>query len=807
LLACLTAGLLAAAPGVAIDLSAVTVERLDNGLVVLVLEEHTLPVASVQMLYRVGSRDEGPGHTGLAHFVEHMAFRATESFPVNDVVRRIYAVGGEWHGYTWIDQTTYFATVPREHLDLLLAIEADRMTSLLLAEDEVEAERGAVMAELRGYEEDPETVLTETVPAVVFLQHPYRYNTIGWPSDVEAIRHEEIVAFYHEHYRPANAVLAIVGDIDTAEVLSRVRERFAAIPGGEPPVLPPTIEPPQHGERRVTLEGETGAALFEIGWRAPAVTSPDWPAFLLLQEVLGGSGGVNFHQEGFGVPVRSGSRLAGIADSTWLSPTAMPYVFTIAGSAPPEGSSADVEAAIDSALGRLRTAGVGEAEIEQARMRLREELVFDLETTEDAAHQLAFYAGLGALDVLLSIDERLAAVTADEVTDVARRYLSPGQRTVGWFVPVAAGLSDSGKTLSAPRATPATPIPALEVPRSPAHRQAEPGVLRLANGLPVVVQPIGISSSAHLRVLVGGTGLTAEAEVTEDLPLWDSTSLGWKMLADTIETGVSAAREALERIQRAPVIQRSRFDLALERAAGLTRSEPAPAADPLVAVLVGDLDPEKATALLERELGHLTAPTPSTQTRSVSSPPAETATIERLPARTSGRARLGYGVSAPPPSDPDWAAWRMLLYVLTHDYEGRLGHAAIHERGLAYYIDSDYVSDGRQAGLSFRLSAEPAKLEELTELVTATLEDLRRRPPTDDEVTEAKRHLLGRRVSAAQSNAEISARLIQDLLWYGRPQTVDDLEARLTPVTVADLERIVPAFLSGRLVVEPVQVD
>ena len=147
-----------------------------------------------------------------------------------------------------------------------------------------------------------------------------------------------------------------------------------------------------------------------------------------------------------------------------------------------------------------------------------------------------------------------------------------------------------------------------------------------------------------------------------------------------------------------------------------------------------------------------------------------------------------------------------MLYVLTHDYEGRLGHAAIHERGLAYYIDSGYSSDGHQAWVSFRVSAEPTKLEELTDLVVTTLAELERRPPSADEVAEARQHLLGRRVSAAQSNAEISAVLASDLLRLGRPQTIEDFAARLSTVTESDLERILPAFLAGRLIVEPVDV-
>ena len=198
----------------AIDLRNASVERLDNGLTVILLEDRRFPVASVQMLYRVGARDEVTGKTGLAHFLEHMAFRDSENFPGTDLVGRIYAEGGEWHGYTWIDQTTYFETVPKEDLDLLLRIEADRMSVLLLRADDMEAERGSVLAEMHMYENDPGTRLIDAVNFAVFLGHPYRNNTIGWESDIEKLEHSDVVEFYEEHYHPANAVIAVVGDFD-----------------------------------------------------------------------------------------------------------------------------------------------------------------------------------------------------------------------------------------------------------------------------------------------------------------------------------------------------------------------------------------------------------------------------------------------------------------------------------------------------------------------------------------------------------------------------------------------------------------
>ncbi len=413
----------------AFDLGRAQRFKLDNGLTVIVLEVPAAPAVSVQMLYRVGARNEEVGETGLTHFLEHMAFRASDNFPDTGLVSSIYAVGGEWHGYTWLDQTTYFETLPPDSLDLALKIEADRMARLQIPASDVEAERGAVLAEMHGYENDPATVLHDTVLAVSFLQHPYRNNTIGWESDVESIRHDDLVEFYRRAYSPANAVLAVVGPVSAAKVLEEVGELFGDLPGGERTQPPPTVEPPQNGVRRVELLGATGRKHFKIAYHAPAVTNPDYAAFLLVQQVLAGGRGVNFGQNEFGDAALPASRLAGIADdlATWFPPQAAPYVFTIAGSIDADASTVDLEARLQAAIEALISQPPAADEMATARQQLLDELVFDLETTEDAAHQLAYFAGLDALDVLLELPDRLAAVSGG-------RYLS-GRRRVPPVLP------------------------------------------------------------------------------------------------------------------------------------------------------------------------------------------------------------------------------------------------------------------------------------------------------------------------------------------------------------------------------------
>jgi len=369
--------------GAYLDLAAARLERLDNGLTLIVLEGHTLPVVSVQMLYRVGARNETFGATGLAHFLEHMAFRSAQNFPGTQLAGSIYAVGGEWHGYTWLDQTTYFATAPRQQLDLLLRIESDRMARLDIQKPGVLAERGAVLAEMHGYENDPMSVLHDQVMYLVFLAHPYRNNTIGWESDVKQIGRAELMGFYQQHYQPGNAVLAVVGDVHTDQVNRQVRQYFGGLPGKHTTPAPHTVEPGQTGERRIHLRGGLERKYFKVAYRAPAATHPDYAAFLLAQELLGGGSGVSFLQNDWGTPVRADAALAGISDdlTTWFPPSAQNYVFTIGGAAPADADESQIESAIATAISNLRTklaahASPMAAELEQAKQSVLRALVF-----------------------------------------------------------------------------------------------------------------------------------------------------------------------------------------------------------------------------------------------------------------------------------------------------------------------------------------------------------------------------------------------------------------------------------------------
>ncbi|MDX1482221.1 MAG: insulinase family protein [Woeseiaceae bacterium] len=776
----------------ALELHDVRRYTLDNGLTVLLLEDRNFPVVSVQMLYRVGARNEVGGKTGLAHFVEHMAFRATERFPDTGVVSRIYAVGGEWHGYTWTDQTTYFATVPREHRALLLDIEADRLSRLVIDPAAIEAEQGAVLAEMRLYETSPTSQLIDAVASVSFLVHPYRHNTIGWESDVRRITAEDVRAFYEAHYHPGNAVLAVVGDFDAPELRARIEALFAGGDRRPATPLPHSDEPAQSGERRVVIRGPTAGRQFAVAYRAPGVTHPDFPAFLVLQEVLAGGSGVNFLQNDWGTPARDGRPLHGAAGdvTTWFPPSEMDYLFVIGGRIDEDATEADAEQAIEAEIATLRTETPETRTLDDAIDNVLDELVYDVQTTEDAAHQLAFFAGFDALDVLLTLPDRVRSVTAADVRRVARSWLRPQARSVAWYRGSA-----TRPIHPAPATTSAPDVPAPgPVDETPAD---EPELRRLDAGLPAVVAASDLSSSVFLKLVVAGTVAGRGFAADDPEPGFSS----WNGLGrpGELQGLVADAANALGAADRSPPTRASSSDpatrLAEEFAAIIAAS--LPAADgplhPHAVVVAGDVDRRAAFAMLQGGFGEQ-APARVVATERDALPRGHrTVSVDS----DAPQAQLGYIVAAPAPGDAGYPAWRILQYLFAHDYEGRFGKAAISGRGLAYYVDARYASAGGPGWTTFAVGVDPDKLPALEQLMRAELERFATEPPSAAEIADAKRHLRGRAVSAAQSNEEIATRLARHFVRHGRLPPPDASEPRYDDVTNEDLERVLSDFANG----------
>jgi zinc protease len=417
---------------------------LDNGLKVLIQEEHTAPLASVWCWYKVGSKDERPGLTGVSHWVEHMNFKGTANIPRDQVKGIIEQFGGSWNGYTWIDQTTYFETATRDALDRMLFIEAERMASCLYHPDDCESERTVIISELQGGENDPDQLLDQELTATAFKAHPYRHPTIGWLPDLQTMTREDLYGYYRRYYVPNNATLVIVGDVDTDEALRRVDHHFAGITAGEPPARMRTVEPEQTGERRLAIRKEGTTAYLKVGYHAPSATGEHFVPLLILDAVLTGAKGLNLWSSFRVPPPQRSARLyralveRGLAStvSGALLPTAQPFLYTLSATATEGVPLASVESALLEALDAVARDGITVAELAKAKAQLRARLVFDNDSVTNIAHQLGYFETVASVDFFSTLPARIAAVAVEGVAAAARAVLQPSNRTVGWFDPL-----------------------------------------------------------------------------------------------------------------------------------------------------------------------------------------------------------------------------------------------------------------------------------------------------------------------------------------------------------------------------------
>jgi zinc protease len=417
---------------------------LDNGLKVLVREEHTAPLASVWCWYSVGSKDEAPGQTGVSHWCEHMNFKGTANIPRDQVKGIIEQFGGSWNGYTWIDQTTYLETATRDALDRMLFIEAERMSSCLYHVDDCESERTVIISELHGGENDPDQLLDQELTATAFKAHPYRHPTIGWLSDLESMTRDDLYGHYRRHYAPNRATLVVVGDVETDEALKRVEHHFGSIRPGAERSCVRTVEPEQTGERRLEIRKEGTTAYLKAAFHAPAFGDAAFFPLLVLDAALTGAKGLSLWSSFRGQPPQRRARLyralveRGLASAVGgaLLPTEQPFLYTVSATVTDGTAPAVVRDVLLEEFERVRSEGISEPELMKAKAQLKARLVFDNESITDIAHQLGYFETIASVDSFLELPARIAAVTLDEIAGVARSVFVRSNRTIGTFEPL-----------------------------------------------------------------------------------------------------------------------------------------------------------------------------------------------------------------------------------------------------------------------------------------------------------------------------------------------------------------------------------
>lgn len=404
---------------------------LENGLKVLLLENHKSPAVTFQVWYRVGSRSEVDGKSGLSHFLEHMMFKGTAKTGPEEYSWIIAKNGGRSNAFTSSDVTVYFATMSRDKIGIAVDLEADRMANARLDGVYFEPEKKVIMEERRLRTEDsPVSALAEITGAVTYTVHPYRRPVIGWMRDIEGLTREDLREHYRTYYAPNNAFLVVVGDFSTPEILAQIRAAFGQIPRGPAPPNVHVEEPPQRGERRVVLKKEAELPVVLFYYHVPNVASPDSFALDLLTTVLAGGRSSRLYQE-----LVYRRRLAQSVDADYSGLSVDPTVLSVSARVMPGKDPSEVERTIDSLLNQVRSEPVSEREIEKAKNQVEAAFVFGQDSVFGQARRIGFYEITTRWQDLESYLPGIRKVTAADILRVAKKYLDPDRRTVGTLIP------------------------------------------------------------------------------------------------------------------------------------------------------------------------------------------------------------------------------------------------------------------------------------------------------------------------------------------------------------------------------------
>jgi zinc protease len=414
--------------------------RLRNGLEVRLKEIHTAPLVSSWIWYRVGSRNERPGITGISHWVEHMQFKGTPEFPAGVLDRAISRDGGYWNAFTWIDWTAYFETMPADRIDLALRLEADRMVNSVFDPKEVASERTVIISEREGHENEPTFRLSEEMQAAAFRVHSYHHKVIGDMADLETITRDELYTHYRHYYNPANAVLVMAGDFKTRTMLEKVRRWFGPIEHGSRVQDAVRLEPPQRGERRVNVEGPGDTPYVGLAYHVPPAAEGAFLALNVLDSVLTGASSLNFF--GSGISNKTSRMYQALVEgdlaasiSGGLSATIDPYLYTIRATVRADRSPEDVLQRIDQEIEKILQAPLTREEVDKAITQAKALFAYDSESITNQAFWMGFsemFAEYGWFETYL---DRLAEAGPERILSAARSHLKPSNRVVGIYRP------------------------------------------------------------------------------------------------------------------------------------------------------------------------------------------------------------------------------------------------------------------------------------------------------------------------------------------------------------------------------------
>jgi len=400
--------------------------RLGNGLTLIAAVDRRAPIVALQTWFRVGSRHERPGATGMAHLFEHLMFGQTESLPPGEFDRLVERTGGESNAATWVDWTYYRLSLPARDLALGIRLEAERMQHLVLETAPVESERDVVTNERRErVEDDVDGWLDEQLMAHAFTLHPYRWPTIGWMEDIRALSLPDIRAFYRTWYAPNNATIVCVGDFDETTLLDLIASHYGSIPPAQLPEVSQVLEPAQVKERVVRAPKPIATDRLLVGYKAPGQDDPDWAVLEIVATLLAGCPSARLYRR---LVIE---REAASSVDAQLTPFRDPSLLRLAVTAARGHTADEILGVIDEELALMAEKPPLPAEVEKAKAIAETDFWTSLVDVDGKAEALGHYeAALGDFRKVNSLAERLAQVTTDDVARVVRTYLQANRRTI-----------------------------------------------------------------------------------------------------------------------------------------------------------------------------------------------------------------------------------------------------------------------------------------------------------------------------------------------------------------------------------------
>lgn len=417
--------------------------RLENGLKVLLEEQRALPLISLGLWYRVGSKNDPAGLEGLSRLTQELTYRGSNALPGLQGLKILEEAGGHWASYTLRDQSCFLATVPKSSIGEILRLEAARMSMDAFSTENVRKEKDILYDRVLGLNDNPKQVLDFEVSATVFRSNPYRWPPEGVNDSVQKISPEEVWQHYSRYYVPNNAILVAVGDFETKVLLGQIEKLFGGIPRKKDPPQIEAQEPPQRGERRVKVNRLGSIPYLEIAYPAPHILNDDFFAMLMIDAVLNGSEGLRFPIPGrFSTPSPDSWLHKGLVEkklstqvSTELIPTQGTYLYKLTLTPPDQFQFQPAEEAFSELMEKLRTVRLSEEEMQKLRAQVLNGQILDQGDCENRAFKLGYLESIASYKLLEEFQAKINQVSSQDLTRVASKYLTDEKRTVGWCVP------------------------------------------------------------------------------------------------------------------------------------------------------------------------------------------------------------------------------------------------------------------------------------------------------------------------------------------------------------------------------------